>query len=54
MQDDVDGIPKATEDELSMVASLMNMGRIFGSITGGILQGQHIFKSISKKRHPLK
>ncbi|XP_058809126.1 facilitated trehalose transporter Tret1-like [Phymastichus coffea] len=38
MFDTVDGIPKATDDELSWVASLMNMGRIFGSVVGGVAQ----------------
>lgn len=39
LQDSVDGIPKATDEELTWVASLMNIGRIFGAVAGAVAQG---------------
>lgn len=40
MLDDIDGIPKATDYELSWLASLMNVARIFGAVAGAIAQGK--------------
>ena len=40
LQDSVDDIPKVTGDELSLIASLMNFGRIFGAFAGAVAQGK--------------
>ena len=41
LQDDVDGIPRASDKELALVASLMNFGRIFGATAGAVAQGTY-------------
>ncbi|XP_031777784.1 facilitated trehalose transporter Tret1-like [Nasonia vitripennis] len=38
LQDEVDGIPRATDKQLSWVATLMNFGRIFGAMAGAVAQ----------------
>ncbi|XP_011498158.1 PREDICTED: facilitated trehalose transporter Tret1-like [Ceratosolen solmsi marchali] len=38
LKETVDGIPKATDEQLSWVASLMNIGRIFGAAAGAVFQ----------------
>ncbi|XP_058809117.1 facilitated trehalose transporter Tret1-like isoform X2 [Phymastichus coffea] len=38
MMDNIDGIPRASDDELLWVASLMNIGRIFGAVAGAVAQ----------------
>ena len=37
--DNVDGISRATDEQLTWVASLMNIGRIFGAVGGAVAQG---------------
>ncbi|KAJ8667383.1 hypothetical protein QAD02_009045 [Eretmocerus hayati] len=38
LRDSVDGIPMASDTELTWVASLMNIGRIFGAAAGAVAQ----------------
>ncbi|XP_014214999.1 facilitated trehalose transporter Tret1-like [Copidosoma floridanum] len=38
LQESMDDIPKASDEQLTWLASLMNMGRIFGAVIGAIVQ----------------
>jgi predicted MFS family arabinose efflux permease len=42
LKESVDGIPRATDEQLSWVASLMNVGRIFGAGAGAVFQGKFV------------
>lgn len=42
VHESVDGIPKATDEELSWVASHTNIGRVLGAVIGGFAQGKII------------